>query len=88
VDTGFSANISAAKKIANWLMNRFLNNWNRDIRDKVAQSVKMSMESTENENKQNIRNNLLEIIKGCVGKSGKTVTNIEFDHNGIHVTYH
>lgn len=90
VNTNFSANIHAAKSIAEGLLNLFLDHWKSDVRDKVSNKVTSALKSGEV--KEDITDNFMQLILfGIFGVNipeNMKVTNIEFDQEGIHLTYY
>jgi len=90
VSTSFSADIEAAKSIADWFLNLFLDNWNAEVRDRVSNKVKKALGSDVV--KEDILNNFMQLILfnifGVNIPENMKVTNIEFDQAGIHLTYY
>ncbi|MDH4195931.1 MAG: hypothetical protein OEW05_00830 [Candidatus Aminicenantes bacterium] len=87
VNTGFHADLQAAKEAADWLMNLFLNNWQSSVRDRVNQSVRNSMSTPSI--RQSITSSLIDMFRTCCLNYYALIhiTNIEFSVQGIHLTY-
>ncbi|MGD9201846.1 MAG: IPT/TIG domain-containing protein [Chitinispirillia bacterium] len=83
--TDFTASINASNGFANAMMDLFLGNWNKDVRDQVNNGVKAGL--LDPANKNYILSEFSNLIKLLLGLNGKTVTQYEFESDGIHVTY-
>jgi hypothetical protein len=85
LSTNFSASVSASNNFADALMNLFLGNWNQDVRNQINNGVKNGLSSLSN--KSYILSEFDNLIRMLLGIGGKTITNIDFQGSGIHVTY-
>jgi hypothetical protein len=81
----FQADIKASNKVADKLMDAFLGNWNGSIRSQVRVSVDRALASSET--KAFILNGLSTFIRMTAGLTGRTITDIQFANDGMHLTY-
>lgn len=85
LNTDFNASVSASNAFADGLMNLFLGDWNQDVRDQINDGVKSGLQNSDNKNY--ILSELENLIRMLLGLNGKQITDMEFENDGIHVTY-
>lgn len=86
----FDADIKAAKKIVDWLLNAFTQRWDNEVESKIHAAINKALDKSDT--KRSITNSFLDLLAHqCVGyKHDNTVTtqDIIFKDRSVEIIYH
>lgn len=86
----FDADIKAAKKIVDWLLNAFMRNWDDEVESKIYVAINKALNKSDT--KESITDSFLDLLAHqCVGyKHDNTVTtqDIIFKDRTVEIIYH
>lgn len=85
VDADFRADVKPAHVVWDWVMDGVLEDWNKDVREKVSRSVEEGLMNRKI--KTDIVDDLISVLKNSLGLTYTQIVKIEFEEDGIHVYY-